>query len=630
MEKKIQHSSRQRTFLSVAGLLILLVILILANIIVSYANIRWDVTEDRIYSLSQGTKNILTSVKSPVAIKFFFSRSNPDIPASIELYAKRIQDFLSEYEHAGKNNIRVEFYDPRPDSDEEEWAERYGIEPMQVPGGEKIYCGLVLVSADQEAVIGWLDPSQEKTLEYNVTRIIQDLQSVQKKVVGVISDLPVFGAGGRPPAPGRQTEGPWYFIEELKKSYEVREIEASATKIDQDVDVVMVIYPKTLSEALRYAVDQHVLSGRNVLVFADPLCVSDRSQGPQQFMGSAGASLPRLFASWGVSMDPKMAIADFDQPTRVMTRNNTPEENPLMISARGTSFSQENIVTSDLESMLFPIAGAITRVEGAAYHFEPLVMSSDNAAVMEAFKAYMGVEAIKKDFVPAGKRFPMAVRIRGKFKTAFPEGFKGEQSPGEAENSDMKSPHSEEGVEEATIILVSDADLLANHFYMQQRNLLGFAISEMFNDNLNFVNNASEILAGSDDLIELRSRGKFERPFTAVLQLRKQAQEKWLSKENQLVARIEETNQKLRALDRQKSESQKLVVSPEQEAEIARFKEERQKINRELKEVRKNLRSDIEKLGTRIKWLNIFLMPFLVALIGTGFAIYKHRKLKKK
>ncbi|HIJ21051.1 MAG TPA: GldG family protein, partial [Deltaproteobacteria bacterium] len=163
-----RSSSRQKTFLSVTGLVILLIILILVNILVSYANIRWDATEDRVYSLSQGTKNILASIKNPVVIKFFFSRSNPNIPAGIELYAKRIRDFLSEYEHAGKNKVQVEFYDPRPDSDEEEWAERYGIEPIQPPGGEKIYCGLVLVSADHEEVIEWLDPSQEKSLEYNV------------------------------------------------------------------------------------------------------------------------------------------------------------------------------------------------------------------------------------------------------------------------------------------------------------------------------------------------------------------------------------------------------------------------------------------------------------------------------
>ncbi len=627
---KNRSSSRQKTFLSITGLIILLLILILVNILVSYANLRWDVTEEGVYSLSQGTKNILASIKTPVVIKFFYSRSNPNIPASIELYAKRIKDFLSEYEHAGNNNIRLEFYDPEPDSDEEEWAQRYGLEPIQLAGGEKIYCGLVLVSGDQEDVIEWLDPSQEKTLEYNVTRIIQDLQSVKKKVVGVISDLPVFGNPAEQMMPGQKSEGPWFFIEELKKAYDVRNIPASSTEIDPDVSLLMIIYPKTLSEAVRYAVDQYVLSGGNLLVFVDPLCVSDRNQGPQQFMGSAGASLPKLFAAWGISMDPKMAIADFDQATRVMTRDNTPEENPLMISARGLSFNQEDIVTSGLESMLFPIAGALTQVKDSPFQFEPLVVSSENAAVIQAFKAYMGVDAIKKDFVPAGKRFNIAVRIHGKFKTAFPGGLKEEKSANSAGNSKTKRPHAEQGTKEATIIIVSDADMLANHFYMQQRNLLGFAISEMFNDNLNFVANASEILTGSDELIKLRSRGKFERPFTAVLALQREAQKKWLSKEKELEARIEATNQKLRELDKEKSTSQKLVVSPQQEAEITKFKEEKQKINHELKEVRKNLRSDIEDLGTRIKWLNIFLMPFLVALVGIGFAIYKHRKLRKR
>ena len=614
----------KKTLLSVTGLVALFLILIFVNIIVSYANIRWDVTEDNNYSLSDGTKNILSSLSEPVTIKFFYSQSNPDIPANIKIYAKEVRDFLSEYKHAGKGRIKVEVYDPKPDSDEEEWAEKYGIQPMRTPGG-KIYCGLVFVSADQEDVIEWLDPDKEQVLEYDLTSIIQGIQSDKKIVVGIITSLPVFGTVGRPTRQTQRTEKEWLFITEMKKIYDVRQINPSVQKIDPLLNLLLVVFPKNLSPQLEYAIDQYVLSGGKALIFMDPLCVSDRTQGQREFIRSSGASLDKVFKAWGVSMDSTKAVADFDQPTQVRTGDNRMEENPLMISARGEAFNKDAVITAGLESMLFPIAGAIKKSGDVDSEFEPLVHSSRNSALMDAFKAYLGVEAIKKDFVPAGERFNIAVRLRGKFKTAFPEG-----QPNSKDSKEKKWAHIKEGKKPATIIIVSDADMLADQFYVQRRNVFGLVISEMFNDNLNFLSNASEILTGSDDLIGLRSRGKFERPFTAVVKLKRTAQERWLTKENELVKQMEETTQKLRQIEEQKDVSQEMILSPEQEVEIAKFKEQRQKINRELKQVRRNLRASIETLGATLKGINIFLMPFLVALIGIGFAIYKHRKFRKK
>jgi len=619
----------KKTLLSITGLVALFLILIFVNIIVSYANIRWDVTEDNNYSLSDGTKKILSSLSAPVTIKFFYSQSNPDIPANIKIYAKEVKDFLSEYKHAGKGRIKVEFHDPKPDSNEEEWAEKYGIQPMSTPGG-KIYCGLVFVSADQEDVIEWLDPDKEQVLEYDITSIIQGIQSDEKMVVGIITSLPVFGTVGRPTRQAQRAEKEWLFITEMKKIYDVRQINPSVKKIDPQLKLLLVVFPKNLNSQLEYAIDQYILSGGKALIFVDPFCVSDRTQGERQFIRSSGASLNKVFKAWGVSMDSTKAVADFDQPTQVRAGNNTMEENPMMISARGDAFNKDAVITAGLESMLFPIAGAIKKSGDVDSEFEPLVDSSKNSAIMDAIKVYLGVEAIKKDFTPAGERFNIAVRIRGKFKTAFPDGQpKSKESDSKAPES-KKWPHIKESEKPATIIIVSDADLLADQFYVQRRNLLGLTISEMFNDNLNFLSNASEILTGSDELIGLRSRGKFERPFTAVMKLKGKAQERWLTKENELVKQMEETTQKLRQIEERKDVSQEMILSPEQEVEIAKFKEQRQKINRELKQVRRNLRASIETLGATLKGINIFLMPFLVALIGIGFAIYKHRKFGKK
>ncbi|NCO60325.1 MAG: hypothetical protein COZ70_08385 [Deltaproteobacteria bacterium CG_4_8_14_3_um_filter_51_11] len=618
----------KKALVSVTGLALLFLVLIFVNIIASYATIRWDATEDNAYSLSDGTRHILDTMTEPVTIKFFYSRSNPDVPANIKVYAKHVEDFLSEYRHEGKGRIKVEMVDPKPDSDEEEWAQKYGVEPMRTPGG-KVYCGLVFFSADQEEVIPWLDPAKEQMLEYDLTSIIQGLQTTGKKVVGIISSLPVFGTKGRA-MPGQAPEEEWLFVTEMKKIYDVRAISPLVQTIDSSLDLLMVVYPKNISSQLEYAIDQYVLSGGNALIFMDPLCVSDREAGQQQFLRSSGTSLDKVFKAWGISMDPAKAVADFGQPTRVSTGSNSTEDNPLMISARGEVFNRKDVVTAGLESMLFPVAGAIEKTGYMDHEFEPLVDSSANAALTDAFNAFLGVEAVKKGFVPAGKSFNLVVYVRGTFKTAFPEGRPKSEDPAAESPEALKGPHLKEAKKASTLIIVSDADMLADQFYVQRGNFFGLPVSEMFNDNLNFFSNAAEILTGSEDLIGLRSRGKLERPFTAVLELKRKAQERWLSKENELVKQIEETNQKLRQLEQQKDGSQKMIISPEQEAEVARFKEERQKINGQLKEVRKNLRSEIENLGATLKGINIFLMPFLVAITGIVFAIYRQRKIRRK
>ena len=622
-----------KAIVSIAGLAVLLIILILFNVILSYANIRWDTTEEKIYSLSKGTKNILSNLAEPVTIKFFYSQSNRDLPTHLKLYAKRVREFLSEYEHASHGRITVEDYDPRIDSDEEEWAQKYGMQAMQTVSGESIYCGLVFLAADQEERIELLDPSQEELLEYDFTRIIHRLQTSQKKVIGIISTLPVLGASqdfsmpGRPPARGT----PWLFVTELKKTYEVRGIDLSTDEIDPSLNLLLILHPKKLNPRLQYAIDQYVLSGGNALIFVDPLCVSDTSQGAQQrFMGPAGSSLDKLFGAWGISMASGKAVADLDQPTRIRTYSNTVEANPTWISARGKSFNGSDVVTSKLENMLFPVAGAIEKTAESSYEFESLVYSGRNAALIDAFKANFGSAEIRKDFIPSGDRFNIAVRVRGKFKTAFPEGQPKGEKPGPDSTDKMKMVHLEAAKKSATLIIIADADMLADRFYVQRSNFLGFAMSKVFNDNLNFLSNTCEILTGSDDLIGLRSRGKFEKPFTAVLELERQAQERWLAKEKELVQQAEVTNLKLRELQQQKDASQKLIISPEQEAEVAKFKDERQRIRRELKQVRKNLRADIEALGTTLKGINIFLVPLLVSVAGIIFAMFKQRRMKKK
>lgn len=618
-----------KSLYSAGGAVLVLLILIFVNAIISQANLRWDATEDNLYSLSKGTLDILSDMKQDVVIKVFYSDENVNMPVHIKTYARRMLDFLAEYEYFSDGRVRVETYNPEPDSEAEDWARKYGVNPINIPTGDRLYFGLVAVAADQEEVIPSIDPTREAHLEYDITRIISRLQSPTKPRIGIISDLPVFGS---PPMGMMQRQGqdPWLFIQELKKNHDVEEISpASGDPLSpDDYDLLILHYPKNADEKTLYAVDQYVLSGGNLMVFADPFSVSDQAPGQP---GQIKSAIPEaLLKAWGVKIEPNKVVADFDYATRLRNQQNQVENNPVWLSIDAKGFNADQINTAELESMLLPAAGAISRLEDATYSYEPLVQSSKNSALTDAFRAQFGIEGLRRDFKPTVDQYDLAVRIQGTFKTAFPNGKPtGDDADNDAGQDNEDADNSlKEGTSQATIILVADADLLFDSFYVNRQNLFGFQIAQVFNDNLNFLLNSSEMLTGNKALISIRSRGKFERPFTKVEDLEKKAQSRWLAREQELVRKVEETNRKLRQLEGQKDPSQEFIISEKQEAEIEKFQEEKRRIQDELKMVRRKLRADIEALGTRLKFVNIFLVPLLVSFAGLGYAFYRRKKIR--
>ena len=619
------------SLVSAGGALLLLLILILANLIFARTNLRWDATQDQLYSLSNGTRQILNDLTEDVTIKVFYSKSNPNIPVNIKTYARRMIDFLFEYEYQSKGKIRIEIFDPAIDSEEEEWAQKYGIEGIDLPTGERIYFGLVVMAADQEETISMIDPTDENHLEYDITRMVARVQSPKKLKIGIISGLPIFGS--RPEQFGMlnpsRSMSPWLFISELKKTYNVEEISLASKTVGADVDLLILVHPKGLSETLQYAVDQYVLSGRNVIVLADPLSVMDASPGR-----TGASSLKKLFTAWGVTMDSSKVLIDMNNSTKLMASGNRPEDNPLWLSLGPESFNPSDIITANLETMLLPVAGAIKKIPESGFEYEPLLQSSVNSALADSFKARSSTDEIRRDFTPSSEKYDLAVKIRGVFKTAFPEG-----KP--TDDDENPQAHDDEPLDKMTtvtekslingnaksaIIIIADADMLFDGYYVHKQNFLGFDISRIFNDNLNFLLNASEILVGGEELISIRSRGKFERPFTRVQALEEKAQAKWLIREQELIRKVETTNQRLRQLEQQKDSSQKFIISQAQETEIKEFQQEKQRINKELKDVRRKLRVNIESLGNRVKFINIFLMPLLISIMGIIYGLYRRRK----
>ena len=617
-----------RSLYSAGGLVLILLILVLINFIFSRVNLRADATEDNLYSLSAGTRKILSGLKQDVVIKVFYSKSAVNIPASIKTYANRMLDFLSEYEQESNGKVRIEVYDPKMDSDEEEWAQKYGIEPVDLPTGDRIYFGLAAVSADQEETIKMMDPSGEQRLEYDITRLITRVQTPDKPKIGILSGLPVLG---QPPNPytGQPQQAPWQFVTELQKTYEVNPIAPTAQEIDGSIDLLLLIHPKGFSEALWFAIDQYVLKGGNAIVLVDPFSTLDPSPGSVK-----ASSLGPLFKAWGVEMTADRVLADLTYSTRVRTRGGEVEDNPFWLSLTPEAFNRNDIITSKLEKIILPAAGVLSDSAGDQFHYEPLLQSSPESMLEEAFKVRQTAKEIRQDFKPSQKKYDLAVKISGIFNTAFPEGKPevkdkdADKKPPKAESEPPAAPAEalKKGKKPATIIIVADTDFLYDGYYVQKQNFLGFEIARIFNDNLNLLLNASEMLSGGQELISIRSRGKFEKPFTRVETLEKKAQVKWLAREQELMKKADEANRKLEQLEQQKDASQKLLISQEQEAEIQKFQAEKLRIRKELKTVRRNLRADIEKLGMAVKLLNIFLMPLLVCLAGVLFAVYKRKK----
>jgi ABC-type uncharacterized transport system involved in gliding motility auxiliary subunit len=613
---------------SIGGLVAVLIIIILVNVLFARVNLRLDVTGDKVYSLSDGTKKILENIPGNISIKFFYSRSLDGFPPHLKAYAGRVLDFLSEYEfHSGKK-ITIEIYDPKPDSEEEEWARKFGIEGIDLPNGESLYLGLVALSADQEEVIAFLDPSQEGRLEYDLTRIIARVQSAKNLKIGLISSLAVFA--GTPMGfnmPGQPTE-PWHFIKELQDTFEVTQIEEDAETIPDDLDLLVLVHPSNLNHILEYAIDQYVLKGGNALIFVDPFATRDITA---QYQVSS-SSLPPLFKAWGIDFDPEKAVVDFDFPTGLRTQTHQVESNPSWLSLSDETFNKDAIITSQLNSMILPVVGAIRKAEGADIEYEPLIQSSTNSSLVNTFQLRLGIEEIRREFQPTPDKYDLAVKIHGNFKTAFPDGKpRNDIDDHQNNNEQAENPFSGKGLKEsiskAVLIIVADTDLLWDDYYLSKQNFLGMQLVNFFNDNLDFFQNATEMLSGGEDLISIRSRGKFERPFTKVQMLERKAAAQWLEREQALVKKAEETNLKLKEMESLKDASQQFILSKEQEEEIRNFKEDRLRINNELKLVRRHLRSEIESLGSNIKFINIFLMPLLVSVAGIGYAVYKRKKV---
>ena len=605
---------------SAIGVAAMLVLLVVINVIAAQTKQRVDLTAERAYTLSAGTRAILAKIDTPVQIRFYCTRGGNAMPASLRNYAQRVEDLLSEYRQRAKGKIDIQKLDPQPDSDAEDSARLDGLQPQLLQNNEKVYLGLSVSMLDQKETIPFLTPARERLLEYDVSRAIARVTNPERPVIGVMSALPVAGQM----IPGRmmlqqQNERPWILYSELQRDFTVRNIDLTADKIPDDVKLLLIIHPKGISEATQFAIDQFVLCGGKLVAFLDPDCVLDAQPTVGPVPAASSSSLDKLLNAWGLEFNTSLVVADLNHMGRTQQGRA-----PTVLALAEDALNQNDVLTAQTNAVMV-MAGAFTGTPADGLKQTVLIKSSPNSQLIAPIVARGSGEEIIHKFQPSGTEYALAVRLTGKAKTAFPNGAPTPSPSPSASPTATKSeqpPALKESTNETSIVLFGDTDMIQNQVAVtQMNNLFGGHVFTPKNGNLALAEGAIEQLSGDSDLIAMRSRAITMRPFTVIREMQARAESHYQDTIRQLESSLAETQRKLNELQQTKQNGQQFILSPEQQQEISNFRKKEASIKAQLKDERRKLRADIDSLENRLKWLNIAAMPAVVAFSGVFLAI---------
>ncbi|SKA90861.1 ABC-type uncharacterized transport system involved in gliding motility, auxiliary component [Prosthecobacter debontii] len=643
-----------------AGITALLVIAIVValNFLVGglgLGNFRVDLTEDKLYTLSQGTRNILDRLNpdKPVTIRFYVTTEDRVMPPMLKTHASAVQDMLLEFQKAAKGKLILEKLNPNPNTEDEDRAREDDLQGMTVnQNGDNIYLGMAIQSAAQKEVLPFLNPNEETALEYNVARAIQKVSKNSKTIIGVMSAMPIMGS---PMFPYQRQRGqdPWILIQRLRMDYEVREVPMGADKIDADINTLLVVHPADINELAEYAIDQYLLKGGKVIALVDPQSIVAQrvySNQPNPMTGQPGgvinpaSDLPNLFKAWGVTYNKTQIIADVNY--RGMAQGG---QNPVELQLPREALNPTDRITSDLQSLRMLMAGSLTFDKKEGIESTVLVSSSEASELIDSTEAERLTRERLTNFNPSGRRQPMVVRLTGKFKTAFPGGKpkgpaaspesggaqedatapKTAEAPApaaEEPKADAK-PEAKKEIEisdgtikesvsnEGVVVLFSDADMMFDALCVQQDGMTGGLVA--VNSNLPLMLNTVEMLSGGGDLIQIRSRASTQRPFTKMDELREKVERDFRPKLQALQAKLDETAQKMGPLRVKNGQ----LADPRQIKELEELRVTQVSINREIREIKKAQNKDIDFTESMITLLNFLVVPLLVICVGLALAI---------
>jgi ABC-type uncharacterized transport system involved in gliding motility auxiliary subunit len=629
----------KRSTLGGGTLLALALLFIGLTVLGNYALRGWrvDLTQNRLYTTAPGTDRVLANIKEPINLYFFFSAKTAAGIPELNTYGVRVREFLQELVSRSNGKLHLHVIDPQPFSEEEDRAAEYGVRgvPLGAANGAQFYFGLAGTnSTDGRSAIEFFDPKKEQFLEYDVVKLVYELANSKKPVVAWMSTLPM--TGGFDPRTG-QMRDPWLVYSDAQQLFDLRPLEQNASRIDPATNVLVLVHPKQLSPAAQFAIDQYALQGGHILLFIDPLADTDMSGAeagnPMAAMGADKSShLTPLLTAWGVKFNTDEVVADRGHALSVTLRQGEqPVEHLGILGLDKDSFATADVITAGLSNVnvatagyLEPLTGAqaCQPVKGGQPCFEPLLQSSTDAEPLPVarFRMLFDPASLLDGFKPTGHRYVIGARVSGNVHSAFaagpPPGVT--LAPGQVALKQSAKP--------LNLVVFADTDMLADFMWVREQNLFGQRMTQAWASNGDLVENALDNLAGSTDLISVRGRATFQRPFDRVERLRRAADERLHAKEQELEAQLRDTETKLTALQSKKDAGSTLILTPEEEREIEHFQSEKLRIRKDLRAVRAGLNEDIERLGTTLKIINVVVVPLAFAVVALLVWLWRRRR----
>jgi ABC-type uncharacterized transport system involved in gliding motility auxiliary subunit len=636
-------SRRARAWIALACIGLML---IAVNIIAGrFLTARLDLTGERLYTLSRGTRQTLARIDEPITLRFYYSSRLGDAVPAYGVYAQRVRELLDEYVAAAKGKLRLEIHNPQPFSDVEDRAVAFGLQAVPLDQqGEQVFFGLAGTnSTDDQQIVAFFAPERERLLEYDLTRLVHNLAVPKRIVVGLISSLPLEGdmmAAMR----GRPTR-PLAIIDQLRQLDRIETIGADLEAVPPGIDVLMLVHPQNLPDKTLFAIDQFVLKGGKALVFVDPY--SELQAGERTQPGApADSDLAPLFKKWGLRLLPNTVAGDRQNAMRVAVSAGGGRAQALdyiaWLKLRGSDINHDDVITADLKQLAMGSAGILEPVEGAATRLEPLVTTSPDATKIPVDKVapLPDVAGLLTGFKSDHTRYTLAARIGGPVETAFPDG---PPKPAAAKPDEPAKPDDPPKPADATpradflrrsvqpinVVVVADTDMLDDRFWADTRDFFGRRVTVPFANNADFVANAVEVLAGGEDLVDLRSRGSSARPFTVVDNIQRAADERYAAEQRALQDKLKQTQQKLRELTGN-DPANPAALSSEQAQTIDEFRAEMVATRQQLRAVQAALRQDIEWLKAILEFCDIALVPILVAMAAVVLGGLRLRRRRRR
>ena len=616
----MKHSIKN-SVISGTGLLLAISLFIATIILANTAFTTWriDLTENKLFTLSKGTKNILNNLDEPVQLDFYFSQKAMNDFPLLANYGVRVRDMLEEFTAHANGKLILNIIEPETFSEAEDQAVASGLRTVSVNAtSDRVYFGLVGAnSTDDEKVIPFFQSNRESALEYDLTKLVYNLAYPDKRVVGIYSQLPMISSRGD------KTTETWTIINALKEFFEVINLNENIEALNEKIDVLMLVHPKKIKRENLYIIDQYLLKGGKAIIFLDPLAEQDRTQPDAttpDVMPILYSYLDELLEKWGIEIAKEKIVADINAAMRVQASSpRGPQEIDYLPWLRLTekNFNVDDFSTSELNLIHMGTVGSIEIIEEEKLEITPLIESSKQSTKLERDLILFQRDptVILSNFKSDDKKLLIAARLKGRAESVFLEDQKN--------NDEIIKDDSFVDEGDLNVILVSDTDILADHFWIRKQDMLGVSVPQPVSNNGDFVINSIENLSGNTDLISLRGRGKYSRPFLKVETIRKQAESKFREREKELQVALQETEKKIQQLQQEQGNEKSYLLNNKLTAEIDKFRNERLATRKELRSVQHDLRKNIEKLGSQLRFINIGLIPLLITVLALLIGIYR-------